>query len=140
MAFAGVRLMLGSVALLGLATVGFAQVSETRGTVQRVDAQTGMVYFTDGRTLRLEPGTRLYVGSREVRLADVQPGWTLVTSGPALAPGTVIAQPIAAPSALTSPALPGVDATGIVSQVDPRTGTITLQDGRIVRVTPGTTV
>jgi hypothetical protein len=140
MFFAGVRLTLVSVALLGLATVAYAQVSETRGTVQRVDAPTGMVYFTDGRTLRLDPNTRLYVGSREVRLVDVQPGWTLVTSGPSVAPGTIIAQPAAPPPTLTSPPPYGVDATGIVGQVDARTGTITLQDGRIVRVTPGTTV
>jgi len=33
-----------------------------------------------------------------------------------------------------------VDATGIVASVDIRTGTVTLQDGRVVRVTPGTTV
>lgn len=78
------------------------------------------------------------MGSREVRLTDVQPGWTLVTSGPTVAPGTVIAQPVAEPPA--SSALSGIDATGIVGQVDARTGTITLQDGRIVRVTPGTTV
>ena len=32
------------------------------------------------------------------------------------------------------------DATGIVASVDERTGTVTLQDGRVVRVTPGTTV
>ena len=32
------------------------------------------------------------------------------------------------------------DATGIVASVDSRTGTVTLQDGRVVRVTPGTTV
>jgi Cu/Ag efflux protein CusF len=136
MVFAGVRLTLVSVALLGLATAALAQITETRGTVQRVDAQTGTVYFTDGRTLRLEPSTRLYVDGREVRLADVQPGWTLMTSGPTVAPGTVVVQQPIAPS----PVLPGVDATGIVGQVDARTGTITLQDGRIVRVTPGTTV
>jgi hypothetical protein len=50
MGFAGVRLTLVSVALLGFTTMGFAQVAETRGTVQRVDALTGTVYFTDGRT------------------------------------------------------------------------------------------
>src|SRR4029450_3352714 len=136
MVVAGVRLTLVSVALLGLATAALAQITETRGTVQRVDAQTGTVYFTDGRTLRLEPSTRLYVDGREVRLADVQPGWTLMTSGPTVAPGTVVVQQPIAPVTL----LPGVDATGIVGQVDARTGTITLQDGRIVRVTPGTTV
>jgi hypothetical protein len=141
----GVRLTLVSLVLFGLASAGFAQVAEIKGTVQRVDAPTGMIYFTDGRTMRLEPGTRLYVGNREVRLADVQPGWVLATSGPTVAPGTIVVQPsappvaAAAPSAV-APAGPSIDATGVVASVDSRTGMITLQDGRVVRVTPGTTV
>jgi hypothetical protein len=139
------RLTLVSLVLLGLSSVGFAQVSEIKGTVLRVDAPTGMIYFTDGRTMRLEPGTRLYVGNREVRLADVQPGWVVATGGPTVAPGTIVVQPstpvqpTAAPRAM-APASPPIDATGIVASVDARTGTITLQDGRVVRVNPGTTV
>jgi hypothetical protein len=140
----GVRLTLVSLVLFGLASAGFAQVAEIKGTVQRVDAPTGMIYFTDGRTMRLEPGTRLYVGNREVRLADVQPGWVLATSGATVAPGTIVvqpsAQPVAAAPAAVAPARPSVDATGVVASVDSRTGLITLQDGRVVRVTPGTTV
>ena len=47
----------------------------------------------------------------------------------------------AAPAASSVP-LPGssVDATGIVSHVDPNTGTITLQDGRVLRTTGQTVV
>jgi Cu/Ag efflux protein CusF len=143
----GVRLTLVSLVLFGLASAGFAQVAEIKGTVQRVDAPNGMIYFTDGRTMRLEPGTRLYVGNREVRLADVQPGWVLSTSPATVAPGTIVVQPSAPPPVAVSPAPravapagPSVDATGVVASVDSRTGMITLQDGRIVRVTPGTTV
>jgi hypothetical protein len=142
----GVRLSLVSLVLLGLASVGFAQVAEIKGTVQRVEVPTGMIYFTDGRTMRIEPGTRLYVGNREVRLADVQPGWVLATSPSTVAPGTIVVQPSAPSSAVSTapravaPAGPSVDATGVVASVDSRTGMITLQDGRIVRVTPGTTV
>jgi hypothetical protein len=139
MNFRGFRVALLSLGLLGLASVGYAQVAEIKGTVQRVDAPTGMIYFTDGRTMRLEPGTRLYGGTREVRLSDVEPGWILVTSGPTVTPGTVVVQPTTASRALTQ-APTGVDATGIVANVDARTGAITLQDGRVVRVTPGTTV
>ena len=137
----GFRLMLVSLVLLGTASVGLAQVAEIQGTVQRIDVPTGTIYFTDGRTTRLAPGTRLYVGNREVTLADVEPGWVLLTSGPTVMPGTIVVQP-AAPSQVLPPALAatGVDATGIVAHVDTRTGNITLQDGRIVRVTPGTTV
>jgi len=140
MGSASIRLALVSIVLLGLAAVGSAQVSEIRGTVQRVDLPSGTVYFTDGRTVRLDPGTRLYAGSREIGLADVQPGWTLVTSGPALAPGTIIAQPITPAPVMTSPPAAPVDATGIVAHSDSRTGTLTLQDGRVMRVTPGTTL
>jgi hypothetical protein len=134
------RLTLVSLVLLGVASVGFAQVSEIKGTVQRVDVPTGMIYFTDGRTMKLDPAARLYVGNREVRLADIEPGWILMTSGPAVAPGTIVVQPTAPSRALTQAPTAAVDATGIVTSVDPRTGTITLQDGRVVRVTPGTTV
>jgi hypothetical protein len=128
MIFTIVRLTVLSIVLLGLAAVGFAQVSEVTGIVQRVDAPTGTVYFTDGRVVRIAPGSRLSVDGREVRLSDVQPGWTLVTSAPTIAPAPMVAQPSA------------IDVTGIVTGVDARTGTIRLQDGRVVRVTPGTTV
>src|SRR5947207_3815240 len=33
-----------------------------------------------------------------------------------------------------------VDATGVVAQVDPASGTITLQDGRVLQATPGTVI
>src|SRR5262249_28677570 len=56
--------------------------------------------------------------------------------------------PVAMPPA-ASPSTPGsaastsaapIDATGVVSQVDPRNGTVTLADGRVLRVTGGTTL
>lgn len=144
MVSAGFRPMLVSLMLLGLCGVSFAQVAEIKGTVQRVDVPTGTIYLADGRIMRLEPGTRLYVGNREVSLADVQPGWVFATAGSTAAPDAVVVQPIVPPRALT-PAAPavettGVDATGVVARVDPRTGTVTLQDGRVVRVASGTTV
>ena len=43
-----------------------------------------------------------------------------------------------APTASTPPA--AVDATGVVARADPATGTITLQDGRVLRATGGTMV
>ena len=159
------RLTLASLLVLGFVTISDAQTStyaqpgEIRGTVQRVDVSSGTVYFTDGRAVRLDPATRLYVGGREVRLADVQPGWVFVSSGAAATPGTVVVQPggppasvTNAPASSTSPAVssppapgiastaPRVDATGVVASVDSATGTITLQDGRVIRMVPGTTV
>jgi hypothetical protein len=157
------RLTLASLLVLGFVTISDAQTStyaqpgDIRGTVQRVDVSSGTVYFTDGRAVRLDPATRLYVGGREVRLADVQPGWVFVSSGAAATPGNVVVQPSAppasvtnAPASSTSPAVapapgiastaPRVDATGVVASVDSATGTITLQDGRVIRMVPGTTV
>jgi BON domain/Protein of unknown function (DUF1344) len=46
----------------------------------------------------------------------------------------------AAPPTVAVPEQPAVDVTGVVSQVDPSTGTIILQDGRVLRVTPETLV
>jgi hypothetical protein len=164
-----VRLAIVPVVLLGLVTIGLAQGSEVSGIVQRVDVATGTVYFTDGRTVHVDPGARLAIDGKEVQLSDIQPGWTLVTSAPAAAPPAVsqpaapppaasppVAQPSVAPPAVTQPPIAqpppaaqppvaaptpsSVDATGIVTQIDPRTGTIAMQDGRVIRVTPGTTV
>ena len=132
------RLVLVCFVLLGTASVSIAQVSEVKGTVQRVDASSGIVYFTDGRTMRLDPNTRIYVGNRQVRLAEVEPGWILVTSGPTVTPGSVVVQTATPAPAVVQPS--GIDATGIVASVDARTGTVTLQDGRVVRVTPSSTV
>jgi hypothetical protein len=55
------------------------------------------------------------------------------------APGT--AQPTAPATGGATPSSAGrVDATGVVAHVDQSTGTITLQDGRIVRLTPSSVV
>jgi hypothetical protein len=128
------------VAVLALATVPAesAQPVETRGVVQRVDTAAGTVYFTDGRTVRLEPGSRLTVDGRPVTLADVQPGWTLVIPGAAASasPSVVVATP---PPTARTPRTP-VDATGVVSRVDPVTGTIVLEDGRVLQATGRTTI
>jgi hypothetical protein len=127
-----IRLTLLAAAVFTVTTVGLGVAAEISGTVQRVDIASGTVFFTDGRIVKIAPGAPLYVGSRQVRLADVQPGWTLVTSGTTLP--TDVAQ-----SGGSSVALP-VNATGVVTQVDQRTGTIALQDGRVLRVAPGTTL
>src|SRR5437868_9348578 len=71
-----IRLALGVTTLaLAAALPASAQSVETRGVVQRVDTSAGIVYFTDGRTVRLEPGSRLTVDGRAVTLAEGQPGW-----------------------------------------------------------------
>ena len=138
-----VRLTVLSVFFFGLLAVfgaADAQTSQIQGTVQRVDVSTGTIYLTDGRAVRLDPGTRLYAGGREVRLAEVQPGWVFASSGTATAPGTVVVQQAAPSTVAAAPSAARIDATGVVSSVDSRTGTITMHDGRIIRMTPGTTL
>jgi Cu/Ag efflux protein CusF len=139
MTFRMIRLALGAAALaLAASSPVIAQGVETRGTVQRVDVPSGTVYFTDGRTAHIEPGSTLTVDGRPVSLADVQPGWTLVIPGvAAAAPPSVV---VAAPAPTPAPARPAVDATGVVSRVDPQTGTIVLEDGRVLQVTGRTTI
>ena len=123
------RLTLAALALSTMVGIGAAAAADISGTVQRIDVPTGTVYFTDGRVARVDPGTRVRVGDRDMRLADVQPGWFLALPGAAVTPGVV-----------SVPANPSVNATGVVAQADPRTGTVTLQDGRVLRVGPGTTL
>ena len=96
MTFRSIRVAAGAAALaLAVALPVVAQSVETRGVVQRVDVPSGTVYFTDGRTVRIEPGSRLTVDGRAVSLADVQPGWTLVVPGVAAStpPNVVVAAP-----------------------------------------------
>src|SRR5262249_29495526 len=84
-----IRMSLAALLVLGFTTIGNAQTRDINGTVQRVDASSSTVYLTDGRAVQLAPGTRLYVGGGEVRLADVQPGWVF-SSGPSATTATVI--------------------------------------------------
>jgi hypothetical protein len=52
----------------------------------------------------------------------------------------VLGGPAAPPPAASLPGQPTFEAVGIVSQVDPSTGTIILQDGRVLRMTGNTLV
>ena len=132
------RAALGAVALvLAAGPAAVAQPSaEIRGVVQRVDAPGSTVYFTDGSTVRISPGSQLTVDGKAVSLADVQPGWTLIIPAAAVVPSTSV---VVAPPAPAPPRAP-VDATGVVSRVDPQTGTIVLEDGRVLQATGRTTL
>src|SRR5262249_39658159 len=136
LAFRSMVIALGVTAMVLAGTPPVAAQStptEVRGVVQRVDPAAGVVYFTDGRTVHIEPGSKLTVDGRLVTLADVRPGWTLVIPGAVTAPSSVVvATPPASPS---RPPRAPVDATGVVSRVDPQTGTIYLQDGRVLQAT-----
>ena len=105
------RRALGAAALALTAALPVSAQTETRGVVERVDVPSGTVYFTDGRTVRLESGSRLSVDGRPVDLADVQPGWTLVIPAPG-STSVVVMTPATAPSApVTSAPSPAAPAT-----------------------------
>ena len=145
------RVVVATALTLAAVLPATAQSTETRGVVQRVDVLSATVYFTDGRVVHLEPGSTLTVNGRSVNLADVQPGWTLVIPGAVTAssPGVVVTPTptpppsvivVPPPSAAARPERTPVDATGVVSRVDPQTGTILLEDGRVLQATGRTTV
>lgn len=130
--------VVAAVVFLGAAGAAHGQSTGVNGVVQRVDVPARTVYLTDGRSVTLAPGARVFAGDRELSLGEIQPGWTLVTvRASATGPETVV--DVAPPTATSRPDMPPIDATGVVSRVDAATGTITLKDGRVIHVTSRTT-
>jgi hypothetical protein len=143
---------MSGLAVLLLATVAWTQM-EIRGVVSYVDPATRTIHFTDGRVIQLQPGATLTINGQPVVLESVRPGATAVLLPP---PGstttvtTVTQQPqiappppplVGAPPTVVLPPSPSpVSATGTIARIDPVNQTILFQDGRIVRVTPGTMV
>jgi hypothetical protein len=127
-----IGLAICAVALLVTTTV-WAQVAGISGVVTHVDPTARIVYFADGRWVRLEPETKLTVDGREIRMEALKPGTTLV-----LGPGTSPSQ--TQPPAVALPVHPPIDASGVVARVDPQTNVITFQDGRMLRVTDQTRI
>jgi hyperosmotically inducible protein len=74
---------------------------------------------------------------RAVQIASAVKGVRTVVDNIQVMGGPVSSEP---PSTTYAPDQGMVDVTGVVSQVDPSTGTIILQDGRVLRVTPETLV
>jgi hypothetical protein len=121
-------------ALALVATAAWAQgapmAGHVTGTVSHIDAATRTIHFVDGRMVRLEPGAVIIVNGREVAFDALTPGSNTVVVSRAPATGTV--------STLTGH--PPVDVSGTVVRVDPQSGLITLQDGRMVTLTSQSTV
>jgi hypothetical protein len=151
--------LMGIAASLLIAATVWAQTTNVNGIVQRVDVPGRTIYLTDGRAVVLQSNARLTVAGREVALVDIQPGWSLMTTAtpamattpPAGSNTLIIVQPPAPPASVAVSPLPApapqppqppqpIDATGVVAQVDPRNGTVTLADGRVLRVTSRTTL
>jgi hypothetical protein len=135
-----------------LATVAWTQM-EIRGVVSYVDPATRTVHFTDGRVIQLQPGATLTINGQPVVLESVRPGATAVLLPPAGSTTTVTTvtqqplvvappppPPAAPPTVMLPPAPSPVTATGTIAHIDPVNQTMMFQDGRIVRITPTTTV
>jgi hypothetical protein len=113
---------------LTLAVGTAAWAERVSGQVQRIDAASGIVHFTDGRIVHLEPNAVITVDGRTVAFDQLRPGMNVVLGE---RPGVVTALP---PQAWAGH--PPIDATGRVARVDQQTGTVTFDDGRSVRVGP----
>src|SRR5262245_44335536 len=139
-----ITLALCAVLLAGTA-IAWAQ-TEIRGTVSRIDPTTRTVYFTDGRTVQLKPGSVLTIDGQPVLLDAVRPGMTIVMLPPGATTTTVTTvtpvqpAPLPPPAVVSVPPPTPVNVTGTIARTDPLNQTITFQDGRIVRIAPQTMV
>ncbi|PWU18596.1 MAG: hypothetical protein C5B48_14605 [Candidatus Rokuibacteriota bacterium] len=114
-------------------------VARVTGTIAAIDPVAKTVTFTDGRMVQFEPNSRMFVNGREVTFAELKPG-VLVVMAPATPSTAVVPGPpqvTAAPPTVYPRPYTLVDASGVVASVDRQNGIITLQDGRMLRVTDG---
>jgi hypothetical protein len=139
--------MVGTVLLV--VTVSAWAQAEIRGVVSYVDPVSRTVYFTDGRAVRITPGSTLTINGQPAVLESVRPGAALVLLPPGSSVTTVTTitqQPAAVapappPAVVLNPPPPSpVDVTGTIARTDPLNQTVTFQDGRIVRIAPHTMV
>jgi hypothetical protein len=118
---------------LALALTTTAWAESITGRVRSYDPGTRVLTLEDGRILHLEPGATLTVNGQTVTLDRLTPGMG-VTVEPIPAPG---------PSAARAGQWvghPAIEASGVVTGVDRRNGTVTFQDGRTVKTTDRTRV
>jgi Cu/Ag efflux protein CusF len=118
-------------AALALTATTAAAQGDVRGTVKYVDPSNRMVYLTDGRSLKIEPGSKILIDGREVTLDALKPGTPIVLAAAPMRPAS---------TPMTLASHPPINATGVVASVDNQTGVITLQDGRKLKATEHTFV
>jgi hypothetical protein len=124
------RILLAFAAVALAATTVWAQGRDVTGTVAYVDAATRTIHLTDGRSLRVAPGALITVDGREFPIEALRPGATV----------TVASASPALPTLSTPPGHPPIDASGTVASIDRNNGVITLQDGRMLKMTDQTLV
>lgn len=124
------RILLAFAAVALAATTVWAQGRDVTGTVAYIDAATRTIYLTDGRSLRVAPGALITVDGREFPIEALRPGATV----------TVASVSPASPTVSTPLGHPPIDASGTVARIDRHNGIITLQDGRMLKMTDQTLV
>ena len=127
-----VLLMIATLALT--ATTAWAQGGDVSGTVAYVDAATRTIHLTDGRALRVGPGSLVTDHGREFPIEALRPG-ARITLGPSTQIPTTQAAPVT-----PAPGHPPIAVSGTIAQIDRQNGVITLQDGRMVKLTAQTHV
>ena len=124
------RILLALAALALTATTVWAQGRDVTGTVSYIDAGNRTIHLTDGRSVRVAPGALITIDGRESPIEAVRPGATI----------TVASASPALPTVSTPVAHPPIDASGTVARIDRLNGIITLQDGRMLKMTDQTLV
>lgn len=124
------RILLALAAVALTATTVWAQGRDVTGTVAYIDTVTRTIHLTDGRSLRVAPGALVTVDGREFPIEALRPGATV----------TVASVSPSSPTVSTPPSHPPIDASGTVARVDRQNGIITLQDGRMLKLTDQTLV
>jgi hypothetical protein len=124
------RILLALAVVALTATTVWAQGRDVTGTVAYIDSATRTIHLTDGRSLRVAPGALISVDGREFPLEALRPGATV----------TVASASPALPTVSTPAGHPPIDASGTVARVDRQNGIITLQDGRMLKMTDQTLV
>lgn len=100
-----------SAALLASTGAASAQISDLGGTIVYVDTAANTATFSDGRIAHYDPQWRVLVNGREVAITEDEPGSILA---------------VASPTKAVAPA--------IVASFDKATMTMTLEDGRVVKL------
>ncbi|HEY7519313.1 MAG TPA: hypothetical protein VIE36_13545 [Methylomirabilota bacterium] len=124
------RILLALAAVALAVTTVSAQGRDVTGTIAYIDAATRTIHLTDGRSLRVGPGALISVDGREFPFEALRPGATV----------SVASVSPASPTVSTPPGHPPIDASGTVARVDRHNGIITLQDGRMLKLTDRTLV
>ena len=120
------------------AGAGAAWAEDVTGMVRYIDPANRTIYFADDKAVQLKPGARIMINGREVAFDAITPGTTIVVRDGALvsSDARVMARD---PGRLVSNH-PPVDAAGTIARIDRQAGLVTFEDGRVMKMAPGSDV